>query len=1352
MSRRLWTWAIISMLIALVAGSGIWAFGTTQGSRWVIKTLLPVLPVKIEVKEIAGSFAGRLELKGISLHMKEWDLAIGSFVCSWQPLHFVSGNVAVREAAFQDITLIDKHPEVRRPVELAWPKPPLFLSWFSCWVDSFRIENFTHKSGPEELRLIDKLTTRVSWFFGDLSLKDLKIETPLAGAEGNLQTAFRKPFLLANLSVTVKDRIVGLDRFAVTINLKAASGQELMSGLIRIGCAAGSNERLSIAGKMGVLPHALNFTDLAAEEKGRKGRLLGKGEIDFSAVDPRINLQANLSEIDVSRELRTSVTVAGKIDFESDFRNYNGSYTLRNADTTWKKVELAGVFEGNDRELKSLTVNGKVLKGDLRGTLKAAWSEDIDLSGSIEARGIDPALITPDWKGLINADIKGSFRWSKARPFEGTVKAELLSSVLREKALTGKIDAQWRNGLFDLTRFDLHGNGFDLHASGVLRERLTYQAQVRDLSGLIPGSKGHFSMSGWGRWQNGQPAGTLKGRGAAISFFGIGVGEINMETSLGDSGNDFLQGKIKARDVAYGPFRVEAAEVKMEGRISNHNVGLVLAWPGSGVRASMRGGLADGLWQGAIVDIVGNDARFGAYKLSEPATLKVSADRCTIGSLVLTGGSSERLETAADLALHPLSGSIMVKWFGLNMARANGLLASPKVSGKTSGSFEAEWPANGSMRMTGSATIADAAVEGSSNLLVPKGEMKLDWRKEGLAAFFETTVGSAGRIEGRFTSDQPARMAMPETGRYFVTWKGLDVGIVKARFPAGIDVEGSMEGQAKGRLLPGSRLEMTGQTKLSRGAFAWKDDGGMVSAKAEEASLDMEWQNNALKGSFSVVLQNRGSLRADFQLPIHAGLPLRIDPEGPLRLSAKGEASEKGILTAIFPGLIGESEGQLSFDLTAGGSWQTPDLGGKVRLTRAAAYLNPTGIRIHDIGGEAELKGDRLNITSFRAVSGSGSVQGLATVYLGRGKILRYEGKLRGEKFQAIYLPELQVSANPDLSFEGDTTKFALRGTIIVPDALVRYEGKEGIIATSGDVVIVDAPDRQKKRSRMGVDMKVDVVLGDNVRIEAQGVNARLEGRAALTAQSFDRINADGRIQSVKGQYKRRGITLDIVRGRVVFAGKAVDLAALDVLAVRKVRDPSRFNDIQAGVAVTGTLRSPLVKLYSEPAMADADVLSYMVLGKPLSAGTESSQASLLMQAAGTLLAKDQSTSLQSQVMKFVGIDTIEVQAAGQSTGGQSTTTPQTGTPKIGSGQISSIQPTGSKASGSTAGTSAVASSIVTVGKYLSPDLYVAFGRSLFSDDYLATTRYSLFRHWEVEGSRRGVETGVDLYYKIEFK
>ena len=58
--------------------------------------------------------------------------------------------------------------------------------------------------------------------------------------------------------------------------------------------------------------------------------------------------------------------------------------------------------------------------------------------------------------------------------------------------------------------------------------------------------------------------------------------------------------------------------------------------------------------------------------------------------------------------------------------------------------------------------------------------------------------------------------------------------------------------------------------------------------------------------------------------------------------------------------------------------------------------------------------------------------------------------------------------------------------------------------------------------------------------------------------------------------------------------------------------------------------------------------------------------------------------------------------------------------------------------------------SLVTVGKYLTPELYISYGRGLFTGSNLFRLRYDLFRHWQIE-TETGSESGGDLYYKIEF-
>lgn len=58
--------------------------------------------------------------------------------------------------------------------------------------------------------------------------------------------------------------------------------------------------------------------------------------------------------------------------------------------------------------------------------------------------------------------------------------------------------------------------------------------------------------------------------------------------------------------------------------------------------------------------------------------------------------------------------------------------------------------------------------------------------------------------------------------------------------------------------------------------------------------------------------------------------------------------------------------------------------------------------------------------------------------------------------------------------------------------------------------------------------------------------------------------------------------------------------------------------------------------------------------------------------------------------------------------------------------------------------------SMVTVGKYVTPQLYISYGYSVFSEQYLLKLRYRISKQWEVE-TWRGNQTGVDLYYRIDF-
>jgi translocation and assembly module TamB len=149
--------------------------------------------------------------------------------------------------------------------------------------------------------------------------------------------------------------------------------------------------------------------------------------------------------------------------------------------------------------------------------------------------------------------------------------------------------------------------------------------------------------------------------------------------------------------------------------------------------------------------------------------------------------------------------------------------------------------------------------------------------------------------------------------------------------------------------------------------------------------------------------------------------------------------------------------------------------------------------------------------------------------------------------------------------------------------------------------------------------------------------------------------------------------------------------------------------------------------------MQDMDILAYIVLGHPL--GSSAQQASLLTMAASALLTSRQSEDLLGQIKNRLGVSTLEISS------GTATSNGRMGYKPI------KVAPVGTQAANSA---ESVSQTMLVVGKYLTPNLYVSYGRSIFTGGNLFFLRYNLSKNWQVE-SQTGQESGVDIYYKIEF-
>ena len=151
----------------------------------------------------------------------------------------------------------------------------------------------------------------------------------------------------------------------------------------------------------------------------------------------------------------------------------------------------------------------------------------------------------------------------------------------------------------------------------------------------------------------------------------------------------------------------------------------------------------------------------------------------------------------------------------------------------------------------------------------------------------------------------------------------------------------------------------------------------------------------------------------------------------------------------------------------------------------------------------------------------------------------------------------------------------------------------------------------------------------------------------------------------------------------------------------------SRDGSVKAFLEMSGPLAEPRPRIYTEPAKADGEALSYLLTGNGLNQAN--SGEGIDMAAAALSLGLARSDPLLQDLSERFGIDELRIEA----------------------------------------GDGGIKETSVLVGKYLNPDLYVGYSQGLFDPVGAVLLRLRLSEQVEVE-TKSGIEQSVDLFYRIE--
>jgi translocation and assembly module TamB len=1290
--------------VLVITGIVAWLFYTEVGGQYLVTRVIRLAPARIETAGISGTLASELAVRDLRVSSAGRRLTVGKTILQWQPWELPMGKVVLAKLVFQDVSLQDDRPD--EPPELTWPKFPGMLSWFQGRIDQLDLLGFACRRRGEEIFIIPRVHCRLDSTYGFVRVHDLLVEGTTGKMTGTIQAHLMSPFLAADLKVDPKGSSWPVT--ALQARLRAPDRSMYVSGPFTIKIFGGREDRFTMHGLISFERHALAFKELSLEEKERKGTIKGEGKVDFSLAEPVVQGTVRAEDLDLTREAGMECRLTGNVDIAGKLSSYQGRFRLRPHFSAWEPGEAAGVFSGNREQANMEELRLNIGKGTISGRMNINWKEGVAASASIQARNIDPARAVAGLHGVINADLEGFLRRSGAS-VEADVKGRLLGSQLLGKQLTGTVNARWKDESLNLDDLSLQGDGFHVRARGAARDRILYEARVTKLSRLLPKAEGQFQGQGWFRLHNRLLSGNLVAAGKDIAFDRTTVESLTAELSLAEDGNKDLQARVTAKNISLWETMWRQAELKVGGTRSRHRAELMVTSPENGVRIQAAGSYQQAVWTGIIQDVLWDSKRFGSLAIVKPADIVATRHALSLAPLILTGRGGEQLELAAHMDGQKKQEFLSAGWQNFELGRVTLFAAGTEVEGKTSGQMRMEWPGKGPLRLTGTAMVKGEISQGTWKLPVREGQTRIRWDEKGLDIRQSLDFGEKGKAAAVLSSASPPAGAIPGEGTFQVRLMDMDLQLIKPLLPASLGTEGRLSGQADGRLLPQQRFTMKGQSTVSGGVWNIAYPKGKVQFFQENLVLAWSWQDDALRGTLEGKFTNHGQIRSTFSLPIKAQIPLKIDKAGPLAIAAKGDLREKGLLSALFPGIVRETHGQLAIDLAMTGSWQAPIYQGTLRLTRAGAYVPTTGIRLEDVNAVARFYQDRIEIEQASARSGAGSIKGTTTLWYGDRKIKRIKGSLTGERFQAAYLPELQILVNPRLTFEGTPERLLLRGDIDIPEGRYTESKEPDMIHTSRDVRVMDRGEKKPKPPAVGMDLDLSITLGEKVFMKTRDIDGKFTGKMSAAGRGLDNLVTRGEIHITQGILYAADAKLPIERGHIFFKDKPFPLASLDILAVKTV------GDVRAGFLVTGTIRTPVVTLYSVPSMSDQDVLAHIVFGTSYTG--DKIQATTLLKSAGMFFAQGKSGGLEDSLRKSAGLEI---------------------------GGLTS--PNRSKQQGRTDMTT----SLSMVGQYLSPQLYVGLGRALFSDDILYVMKYSFTKQWEVE-TKAGKQSSIDLFFKIDF-
>lgn len=460
-----------------------------------------------------------------------------------------------------------------------------------------------------------------------------------------------------------------------------------------------------------------------------------------------------------------------------------------------------------------------------------------------------------------------------------------------------------------------------------------------------------------------------------------------------------------------------------------------------------------------------------------------------------------------------------------------------------------------------------------------------------------------------------------------------------------------------------------------------------------QAELRVDLANDVAQVAAAVAIEPGVTARLDAEVT-----QLTDNPSIAAEIRMQGEQWQW--ISAVIPE-IDDFEGVVAASIRAIGPLRSPKLSGDVTWRQGSLAVPALNVpfRKIDLVVAATSDGSATLIGTAKAGDGDLAIDGRLSDLMQPSQSLTL--RLTGDTAELINWPEYRFWASPDVVISAAAAGWQVNGQLQIPRAEVSLrELPVGAVKPSPDVVISGETIETQQTTRYSGE--ITLVLGERVHLQALGLDSNLTG-SLLVRKAPDRApTAEGRIELVGGIFSAYGQKLTIETGTLTFTGPLDD----PIVDVRAVRIIESFDEtVTAGIQLRGRANNLTSTIFSDPAMGEADALSYLVIGRPLAQATEAEGGNLSGAAIG--LGLKQATRITEQIGQTIGLDQLSLTGDG----GDNTA--------------------------------------LIAGKQISPELYARYVYNVFSRLGTLLVQFKLSQHLTLEASA-GETQSIDVLYSIE--